>query len=419
MKFIKRFCICIVAMLAIVLSGTVAAIPYSAGQTCLVSFDAGEPGEEIEIVEDTVITAQWTEVEVQIPVGWVYADGVWHFYEKDGTLRINSWAVDSKGWCWLDKNGRIVKDKWIQYSGDWYYLKPNGYMAAREWAKDTKGWCWLLPSGKAAGSRWILDGKEWYYLKSDLHMAANMWVADKSGNCYLGASGKIVYMTNKSAGAIVYKPAPNRQNGKLIVLDPGHSRVLPKGTEPVGPGSSTMKAKTSSGTQGVSTGINEYEMNMTISRALRTELLSRGYMVALTHETNDQAISNIERTQIANKLKANAYLRIHCNSVDSSSKRGAMAVTITSSNPWKKSMYSTCSKLAECVLSEYCKKTGLARDGIWYTDSMTGNNWADVPCILFEMGYMSNSTEDRWMANASNQSLMVKGLANGIDKFFK
>ena len=50
---------------------------------------------------------------------------------------------------------------------------------------------------------------------------------------------------------------------------------------------------------------------------------------------------------------------------------------------------------------------------------MTGNNWSTIPTVILEMGFLSNAAEDAAMNNASTQNLMVKGIADGIDDYFK
>ncbi|MDO5703175.1 MAG: N-acetylmuramoyl-L-alanine amidase, partial [Lachnospiraceae bacterium] len=53
-----------------------------------------------------------------------------------------------------------------------------------------------------------------------------------------------------------------------------------------------------------------------------------------------------------------------------------------------------------------------------YQNDMTGINWAKMPTAILEMGFMSNPTEDRNLADAGFQKKIAKGVADGIDKFF-
>lgn len=69
--------------------------------------------------------------------------------------------------------------------------------------------------------------------------------------------------------------------------------------EPNGPGSSEMKAKCTSGTQGTYSGVPEYQLNLEVSLQLKDELEQRGYQVVMTRTDNETAISNMERAQYA------------------------------------------------------------------------------------------------------------------------
>lgn len=203
----------------------------------------------------------------------------------------------------------------------------------------------------------------------------------------------------------------------VIVLDPGHAAVIASGYEPLGPGSGQMKARGTSGTQGVSTKVNEYQLNLKISLQLKTLLQKRGCKVILTRTDNKTALSNIERAAIANKAHADAYIRIHANGDSNSSLNGAMTICTTSHSPYVSSMYQKNKALSTALLNAYVKATGCRKQFVWETDSMTGSNWSNVPTTIIEMGYMSNPAEDRRMQNSSYQKKMVSGIASGISNY--
>lgn len=209
---------------------------------------------------------------------------------------------------------------------------------------------------------------------------------------------------------------------KLVVaIDPGHqgSWVDMSDTEPNGPGSSEMKAKASTGTQGAFSGKAEYELNLEISLLLREELENRGYEVILTREDNDAAISNAERAQLAYEQGSDIYVRIHANGSDDSSVSGALAMVPSASNPYVGYLAEDSYLLAQCILDGYCEKASFQSLGIQYYDNMTGINWSKLPVMILEMGFMTNQSDDLRMADGSVQPLMAEGIADGIDRYFE
>ena len=256
------------------------------------------------------------------------------------------------------------------------------------------------------------------YYDADGHMVYGEQTIDEKTYYFKEGSGALLYGINETSVGKLYSPAQGVDNGKVIALDPGHSYVIPAGGEPLGPGSGAMKEKDTYGTIGWATGLKEADLNLAVATKLRMELLKRGYSVILTREDNDTAISCVDRTNVANTIGADAYIRLHGNG-DTSCKSGALAMCITQANSWQSAHYADCSRLSENVLDEYCKETGLVRIGVWYVDTLTGNNWAQVPTTLIEMGNMCNGNDDRWMADGANQDKMAYGIANGLDVFFE
>lgn len=207
-------------------------------------------------------------------------------------------------------------------------------------------------------------------------------------------------------------------NSAVVVIDPGHQRHGDSTKEPNGPGASVMKARVTSGTSGVATGVAEYILNLDVSLKLKTELENRGYTVYMTRTTHDVNISNMERAQYATNVGADIAVRIHANSASSASVKGAETLFPSTSNLYVSHLANASYSLGRSIIDSYCTATGFANRGAKANDTMTGINWSDVPVTIIELGFMSNPSEDVAMQDATMQNNMVQGIANGIDAYF-
>ena len=209
-------------------------------------------------------------------------------------------------------------------------------------------------------------------------------------------------------------------DGHIIGIDPGHQSesVDMSALEPNGPGSSEMKAKCTSGTQGTYSGVPEYQLNLEVSLQLKDELEQRGYQVVMTRTDNETAISNMERAQYVASQGAEIYVRIHANGDDSHTASGALTMSPSQNNPYIPQLFEQSDRLSRCIIDSYCAATGFQNLGIQYTDTMTGINWSTVPVTILEMGFMTSQNDDLKMNDAEFQKTMVQGIANGIDSYF-
>ena len=210
----------------------------------------------------------------------------------------------------------------------------------------------------------------------------------------------------------------NVGEGKLICIDAGHQATPNTDTEPVGPGAEDKKAKVSAGNTGVTTGTEEYELNLEVALKLQSALEARGYTVKMIRTSNDVDISNAARAELANSDKADAFIRIHANGSTDTNASGVMTVCQTKDNPYNADIYDSCKRLSADVLSGTAAATGANSEGVWETDSMSGINWCKVPVTIVEIGYMTNSEEDQKLVTSDYQNLLAKGIADGIDAYF-
>lgn len=206
---------------------------------------------------------------------------------------------------------------------------------------------------------------------------------------------------------------------KFVCIDPGHQLKGNSSLEEQAPGSSTKKAKVSSGTRGVSTKKYEYQLTLEIGLKLKNALKDKGYRVFMVRETNNVNISNKERALMTNKAGCTTYIRLHADGINNSSVNGASVLTSSAKNKYTKSVQKSSDKFSRDILSEYIKATGAKNRGVSYRDDLTGTNWSTVTNTLIELGFMSNPTEDKKMSTSEYQNKMVNGIVNGIEKYYR
>lgn len=212
--------------------------------------------------------------------------------------------------------------------------------------------------------------------------------------------------------------AKSKKNIK-IAIDAGHQARGNFATEPVGPGSSTRKAKVAGGATGVASHVPEYKLTLAVAKKLQKELQNRGYKVYMIRTKNNVNISNKKRAILANKSGSDIYIRLHGDSSNSRNVTGASGLYPSKANKYVSRLSSKSKKLSSCLLNAYCKKTKIRNRGLVTRDDLTGTNWSKIPVSLIEMGFMSNPAEDKKMQNSKFQTKMAKGLADGIDAYFK
>ena len=175
-----------------------------------------------------------------------------------------------------------------------------------------------------------------------------------------------------------------------------------------------MKIKDGGGASG------EAVVNLAIAKKTRTLLLRRGYRVAMTRTGPVFSYGNggnIARAQFCNRQHAALMLRIHADGANDRSLHGFATLYPAWHKGWTDDIYTRSLKAARLVQAATVRSTGAADRGLVKRTDLTGFNWANVPALLTECGFMSNPTERRLLQSSAYEWKVARGLTAGSAAF--
>ena len=204
----------------------------------------------------------------------------------------------------------------------------------------------------------------------------------------------------------------------VIVIDPGHGPWINLDMEPIAPESTTMKRKYGVGASGVVTGTLEREINLNVSLMLRDLLTQDGYTIIMTRTDHTVISSNIDRANLANDNNADLMLRVHSDSYHDSKAHGA-SMLVPGKVGYAVDIVDISRVYGEIILNTLTDEVGMQNRGVITRTDQTGFNWAKVPIMTVELGFLSNPEEDRLLASSEYQTKLAHALYLGIKKCFE
>jgi N-acetylmuramoyl-L-alanine amidase len=203
----------------------------------------------------------------------------------------------------------------------------------------------------------------------------------------------------------------------LICLDPGHGTppAIGRQVEPIGPGSKVLKIKDGGGARG------EAAVALAIATRARRLLVARGYRVAMTRTGPTIRLGNgdgnIARAKFCNRRHAALMVRIHADGSTDRSLHGVSTLVPAWHRGWTDDIYRPSVRAGRALQKAVVRSTGAANRGLVQRSDLTGFNWADVPAVLVEAGFLSNPTEQRRLQTRAYQQRVALGLVRGVAAF--
>ncbi|QIW21816.1 N-acetylmuramoyl-L-alanine amidase [Bacillus thuringiensis] len=216
------------------------------------------------------------------------------------------------------------------------------------------------------------------------------------------------------------KVESNEKQGKfLVVIDPGHQQKANLNLEPIGPGATTQKYKVTDGTTGVVTKKREAVLVLEMASVLKEKLEAKGIQVLMTRTSQNVDISNKERATFANDHKANLFLRLHADGSENPNQSGFAVLTPAERSPYTKEIYAESLQISQTIVNKMRENQQVKVNGIKFRDDLSGFNWAKVPGVLLELGFMSNPEEDKKLSDPQYVNSLLQSVTDSVDEYRK
>lgn len=182
---------------------------------------------------------------------------------------------------------------------------------------------------------------------------------------------------------------PQKSRSELtVVIDPGHGN-------PGNPGAAGPS------------GILEKDVVLDISYRLKSLLERDGFKVIMTRTGGETLLGNPERAEVANRNKADLFVRVHADSDKNPTVGGTKTLWYREDSI----------QAAQSVQEQLAQATGLNNQGI-RRQYLVGFYYAKVPSIAVEVAYLSNPAEEKLLTEPSFQQRAADGIYHGIVAFF-
>lgn len=199
-----------------------------------------------------------------------------------------------------------------------------------------------------------------------------------------------------TSGFMYVNAISNKLVGKVVVIDIGHG----------GKDSGTVYKD-----------IKEKDINLSIGLKLKKELIKYGVEVIMTREGDyDLSSPNAlrrkksdfdNRIKLINELNADMYISIHINYLDNVKYYGSQVFYIEDNL-----------ELASVIQSEMIEQLKSPLKERELDNDIYMYKKLDIPGVLIECGFMSNTKERSLLVTDKYQSKIVKSIIDGLIKYY-
>ncbi|ALS79271.1 cell wall hydrolase [Planococcus kocurii] len=156
--------------------------------------------------------------------------------------------------------------------------------------------------------------------------------------------------------------------------------------------------------------LREFHFNVAVAEEVKKRLVLDGHIVFFSHQ-NDFDVPLHERTNLANRMKADVFVSIHANAVGHTFNSTNGLETFTYNHPQPATHM-----LASAVQQSLIQVTGRKNRGIKQADFAVLRD-THMPAILVECGFMTHKEEVELLKSAAYRKRCAQGICFGIACF--
>lgn len=126
---------------------------------------------------------------------------------------------------------------------------------------------------------------------------------------------------------------------------------------------------------------------------------------------------NRDRARFCNRREAALMIRIHADGSADPRAHGVSTLYPAWRLGWTDDIRRPSVRAARVLHRAVVRRTDATNRGLVQRGDLTGFNWANVPVILVETGFMTNPTERRRLRSDAYQWRIARALAAGAARF--
>lgn len=187
---------------------------------------------------------------------------------------------------------------------------------------------------------------------------------------------------------------PEEEDTPVVVIDAGHGGM-------------------DEGTMSVDEVFSEKDVSLQVVFYLK-ELLDQSGLKVFYTRLEDTEVTKAKRVKLANRVKADAFVSIHCNASEPGDTTAYGMEALYTRRRQASSETLSSKALASEILKQTSIYTGRRKRGIIRREDLYLMRHSQVPVTIIEIGYMTNSSELKYLLEEKKQRQVAEGIYLGI-----